>query len=693
MPNLTLNGKQVEFEQGLTLIQVCEQAGVEIPRFCYHERLKIAGNCRMCLVEVKGAPPKPVASCAMQANDGMEVYTNSPMVKKAREGVMEFLLINHPLDCPICDQGGECDLQDQAMEYSTGQSRFEENKRAVKDKNLGPLIKTHMTRCIHCTRCIRFLEDVAGSPEMGATGRGEHMEVGTYIEKSIQSEMSGNIIDLCPVGALNNKPYAFTARSWELKKTYSIDVMDAVGSNIRIDTRGNQIMRIMPSLNEEINAEWISDKTRFVWDGLKLQRLNKPMLKRKGKLVRSNFEEVNKLICDKLKKTDPAKIGAIAGNLSDVESMFLLKRLFNRLGSNNIDCRQDLAAFDASQRISYIMGTKIDQLEEADFCLLINTNTRLEAPIINTRLRAAYLENKMETISISEIWDANFPVDFVGSDVSLLQDILSGKTSIASKIQEAKRPLIIIGQDALTRPDGKSILSLCYDIARKYDVIKPNWFGFNILQKHASRVGGLDVGFFPDDGGKNTSEILHSAKSGGLELLFLLGADEVDLQGIPSNCLVVYQGHHGDKSAPFADVILPASAYTEKVAFYTNTEGRVQSTRKSVANLGEAKEDWVIINDIAKLCEVGHFASLAEIRREIARIHPAYQVANIASRQVFDVNTHDLPAKLFEGKDIGKIDKTKNFSFCSEKFYLSNSVCRSSKTMAQCDKHQEQKQQ
>ena len=582
MPKLTLDGKEVEFEQGMTVLQVCEQGGVEIPRFCYHEKLEIAGNCRMCLVEVKPGPPKPAASCAMPAGDGMEVSTNSEMVKNAREGVMEFLLINHPLDCPICDQGGECDLQDQAFTYGGGRSEYNECKRSVEDKYMGPIIKPHMTRCIHCTRCVRFAESIAGVPELGQVGRGEHAEITTYVEGAISSELSGNMIDLCPVGALTSKPYAFKARPWELQKTESIDVMDAVGSNIRIDSRGNAVMRILPRLHEDINEEWISDKTRYVCDGLQRQRLDKPYVRKGGKLEVASWSEAFAAIAKQLKGLPAEKTAALAGNLVCTESMFALKNLMKSLGSGNLDCRQDGAQISYENRADYLFNTTIAGLEDADLILLVGTNPRFEAPLVNARIRKTYLSKGIKVYNIGNEHDLTYPVTELGANPQILADIASGKHDLAKEIAAAKNPVIILGMGALARSDGEDIFKTAKFLATNSPIISDDWNGFNILHDAAARVGGLDIGFVPqnkDD--KGIVEIIESIESGDIEFLYLLGVDEIDTRYF-GDAFVVYQGHHGDIGAERADVILPAAAYTEKSATYVNMEGRPQRTQKAV---------------------------------------------------------------------------------------------------------------
>lgn len=671
MPKLTVNGQEVEFTPGMTVLQACELAGEEIPRFCYHERLKIAGNCRMCLVQIEGGPPKPAASCAMPAGDGMVVHTNSEMVKKAREGVMEFLLINHPLDCPICDQGGECDLQDQSMAYGRGSNRFEENKRGVKDKYMGPLIKPHMTRCIHCTRCIRFLDDIAGVPDMGATGRGEDMEVGTFIEKGISSELSGNIIDLCPVGALTSKPYAFKARSWELRKTESIDVLDAVGSSIRVDARGNEVMRILPRLNEAINEEWISDKTRFSYDGLKLQRLDRPMIRVKGKLEQATWDEAFNAIAEQVKGLDGKSIGAIAGDLADAESMLLLKEIIEHLGSGNHDCRQDGAALESGDRGSYLFNTTIAGIEEADACLLIGTNPRFEAPLVNARLRKRALKGNFPVASIAPEMDLTYELEQLGDDPSVLESLISGK-GFGKILKSAEKPMVVVGAGVLTRKDAPALLALISTLCKKLGVVTKEWNGFNILHQAASRVGGLDVGFVPSKGAENVAGMLAKAKKGTIKFLYLLGADEFDTSNL-KNTFVVYQGHHGDAGAHVADVILPGAAYTEKNATYVNLEGRVQRTRRAVFAPGEAQEDWKILIQLAERLNLElPYKTLRELRAHMANISESFAHPD-----------HVVPAEWKPSGSEGIILKEPVKCF-SGNFYMTDPISRVSQTMANC---------
>jgi len=670
MPKLTVNGKEVEFDQGMTLLQACELAGEEIPRFCYHERLQIAGNCRMCLVQVEGGPPKPAASCAMPAAEGMKVHTNTPMVKKAREGVMEFLLINHPLDCPICDQGGECDLQDQAMTYGRGSSRYNENKRSVKEKYMGPLVKTEMTRCIQCTRCVRFLEDIAGIEELGAVNRGENMEITTYVEKSLTSELSGNIIDLCPVGALTSKPYEFKSRPWELNKTESIDVLDAVGSNIRIDSRGREVMRILPRLNEEINEEWISDKTRFSYDGLKLQRLDKAYVKKGAKLSPVTWSEAYKAISEKISSVEPEQVAAIAGDMADCESMFAMKKLMDNLGSGNYDCRADGAQNTNKERASYIFNSKIEGIEDADLCLLIGTNPRWDAPIINARLRKVNVHKNLEMALIGEESGFTYPVENLGNDPKILEQILNGKAPFSKKLKAAKKPMIIIGSDIFTRDDAEAILYLANEISDRYGLITSEWKGFNVLHKAASRVGGLDLGFVPQKGAKGTKEILTGCAKGDVKLLFLMGADDIDITKT-DKAFVVYLGHHGDNGAHHADVILPVAAYTEKDATYINTEGRMQRTAVAVFPPGEAKADWLAISDLAKVLgqNLG-FENLKDLRDQMEKTVP-WQLDEF------------VPAKWHTFGEKGRLSENK-ITHNRENFYFTNPISRASRTMAEC---------
>jgi NADH-quinone oxidoreductase subunit G len=680
MPVVNINGTDYEFENGLTLIQACEQVGVEIPRFCYHERLRIAGNCRMCLVEASGMP-KPVASCAMGVNDlrpapdgtPPKVRTDSEMVKKAREGVMEFLLINHPLDCPICDQGGECDLQDQAMYYGRDGSRYDDMKRAVEDKYMGPLVETHMTRCIHCTRCVRFMEDVAGVPELGATGRGEAMEVTTYIEQALHSEMSANIVDLCPVGALTSKPYAFIARPWELKKVESIDVMDAVGSNIRVDVRGNAVMRILPRLHEEVNEEWISDKTRYAADGLRTQRLDRPYIRVDGKLKAATWDEAFAAIKAKAQGMQGEEMAALAGNLACVESMLALKQLMVALGSPNMDCRQDGAYLPVVHRGDYLFNTTIAGIEDADFVLIIGANPRLEAPLVNTRIRKRYLAGGLTIANIGNPHDLTYPVQELGTDPSILADILSGEHPICTTLAAAKRPMLILGMAALSRPDAKAIYDHAKDLAGR-TMQREGWNGFNILHTAAARVGGLDIGFTPQKGGKDIAGILRGIEKQDIKLVYLLGVDEIDTRYF-GNAFVIYQGHHGDMGAARADVILPGAAYTEKDATYVNLEGRAQRALQATFPPGEAREDWRILRALSEV--VGHplpYNTLEQLRQHMETVAP--YLAHIDTI---------LPTALVFNPDatLARI-ADKPFDEVITNFYMTDPISRVSRTMAAC---------
>ncbi len=671
MPKLTVNGIEVEVEDGATVLHACEEAGVEIPRFCYHDRLSIAGNCRMCLVDMERAP-KPVASCAMPAGEGMVVRTDTDRVTKAREGVMEFLLINHPLDCPICDQGGECDLQDQAMGYGFDSSRYEENKRAVEDKHMGPLISTTMTRCIHCTRCVRFATEVAGVPELGAIGRGESMEITTYLERNLASELSANVIDLCPVGALTSKPYAFTARPWELSKTESIDVMDAVGSNIRVDSRGAQVLRVLPRLNEDINEEWISDKTRYAIDGLRRQRLDRPYIRgRDGKLAPASWDDALATVAARLKKAKPAAMAAITGDQCDAEAMFALKRLFDKLGSSNIDCRQDGAAIGGA-RAGYLFNSTIAGIDDADALLIIGSNPRIEAAVLNARIRRNWLATRLPVGVVGPQMDLTYDAENLGEDPAILADILSGKAKFAGKLKKAKRPMIIIGMGALARPDGAAILGTAHEIADTYGVVAGDWNGFNVLHTAAARVAGLDLGLTPGRGGLDVAGMYKAAEGGKLDVVWLQAADEIDADRL-KDAFVIYQGHHGDRGAHVADVILPGAAYTEKDGIYVNTEGRVQYAGRATFPPGEAREDWTIIRALAGRMGVNlGFDSLAELREDLFEIAPHF------------ANQDDIKSARwakFGGR--GKIGSAA-MATALDGFYMTCAVSRASETMGQC---------
>jgi NADH-quinone oxidoreductase subunit G len=676
MPKLTIDGHAIEVEPGTAIIQACERLGIEIPRFCYHERLAIAGNCRMCLVEVSPGPPKPQASCALPCAEGMTVKTNTPMVKKAREGVMEFLLINHPLDCPICDQGGECDLQDQALFYGVGTSRYKEPKRGVEDKYMGPLIKTQMTRCIHCTRCVRFATQVAGVPELGAFGRGEHMEIGTYIEKTLTSELSGNMVDLCPVGALTSKPYAFAARPWELNHTESIDVLDAVGSNIVIDSRGEAVLRILPRVHEEINEEWISDKTRHACDGLRLQRLDRPYIRGEdGRLHEASWQDALAVVAERMGHTPAPKIAMLAGNLACAESVAALGDLADLLGIASRDCRQEGAAISATNRGDYLFNTTIAGIEEADVCLLIGVNPRLEAPLVNARIRKTWLCGKLRVFSLGNQDDLTYGYESIGNDPKTLAAIAQGQHPLAKLLAEAKNPMLILGSAALARLDGAEIFSAAKVIAQRCGLVKDGWNGFNVLHHAAGRVGALDLGFVPKPGGKDIAEIFNGCKTGDIALVYLLGADEFDMN-LLGKAFVVYQGHHGDDGAHRADVILPGAAYTEKDATYVNLEGRTQRTKRAVFPPGQAKEDWAILRALSDaLGRKLPYDSLAQLRARMEKTVPGF--AHID--EIVPAAWEAMP----ERAQSFKINSAPFDAFVTN-FYMTDPISRASKTMAQC---------
>ena len=678
MTKLIVDGKEIDVPAEFTLLQACEAAGAEIPRFCYHERLSIAGNCRMCLVELKGGP-KPVASCAWGVRDCRpgpkgeppEVLTRSPMVKKAREGVMEFLLINHPLDCPICDQGGECDLQDQAMGYGVDTSRFAENKRAVEDKYLGALVKTSMNRCIQCTRCVRFSAEVCGAPEMGATGRGEDMEITTYLESALSSELQGNLVDICPVGALTSKPYAFAARPWELGKTQSIDVMDGVGSAIRVDTRGREVMRILPRVNDAVNEEWISDKARHIVDGLRTQRLDRPYVRQNGQLRPATWAEAFAAIAAKVRMSDGKRIGAIAGDLAAVEDMFALKNLLAEYGSTNLAVQGGDAFDPKAGRASYIFNPTIAGIEQADALLIVGSNPRKEAAVLNARIRKRWRTGRLKVGVIGPKADLTYDYDHIGAGPESLADVASGKHSFAEVLKGAERPIILVGSGAIARHDGAPVLSAAASLAVNVGAIKDGWNGFAVLHDAASRVGALDIGFAA--GGLNIAEM---TTFGTLDVLFLLGADEINA---PDGTFVVYIGTHGDRGAHRADVILPGAAYTEKQAIYVNTEGRVQMTNRASFPPGDAKEDWAIIRALSEtLGKKLPYDSLTALRQAMFKAVPhLMRINQIASGEVTGIKT-------IAGKG-GAVEKAP-FKALVEDFYLTNPIARASAIMAECSR-------
>ena len=678
MAKVTVDGIQVEVANGSSVLQACEAAGREIPRFCYHERLSIAGNCRMCLVEVEKAP-KPVASCGYPAADGMVVRTDTEVVRRARRAVMEFLLINHPLDCPICDQGGQCDLQDQAYGYGSDHSRYAENKRAVTDKYLGPLVKTVMTRCIQCTRCIRFATEVAGVPELGATSRGENMEITTYVEQALTSELSGNLIDICPVGALTSKPDAFVARPWELKKTDSIDVTDAVGTNINVQARGPEVLRILPRINDEVNEEWMADKGRFSLDGLKRRRLDAPWLRIHGKLQRVSWQDAFVAIGNRLEGVAGERIGAIAGDLCDAESMLALKDLMVSLGSGNIDCRQDGSRLDVSRREFYTFNTGIAGIEEADALLLVGCDPRRDAPVLNARIRKRTLAGRFPVGLIGSARaalgpDMTYPLTHLGDQPQVLSGVLDGSVAFAEMLRRAKRPMIVLGQQALVREDAGAIQAAAWQLARDVGALTPEWNGYNVLHHAASRVGGLDLGFVPAPGARSVAGMM----SGGVKVLWLLGADEFHPARIGPDTFVIYQGHHGDASAAQADVILPGAAYVEKPGTYVNTEGRVQRAFKAVFPPGEAKEDWRILRAASEV--IGRtlpYDSLDALRARMEAVAPVFARTGLPRFGVSDLRG---PA--------GQIDQLGSVAFApaNADYYQTNAISRASMTMAECSR-------
>ena len=672
MPKLTIDGREIEVEAGTTIIQAADQLGIEIPRFCYHERLAIAGNCRMCLVEVEKMP-KPVASCAQPVGEGMVVKTNTPVVRKARQGVMEFLLLNHPLDCPICDQGGECDLQDQSMAYGADKGRCQEGKRAVPDKDYGPLVQTMMTRCIQCTRCVRFISEVAGTPVLGGLGRGEHLEISRYVGAVVSSELSGNLIDLCPVGALTNKPASYTYRAWELKKTESIDTMDALGAAIRVDTRGNEVIRVLPRINEDVNEEWLSDRSRFACDGLKRQRLDRPYVRKDGKLVAVSWPEAVAAIADRLKGLAGTRIAAIAGDQADAEAMIAAKDLLTVLGSGNLDCRQDGAALDPSVRVSYLFNSTAAGIETADALLLIGTNPRKESPVLNARIRKRWQKGGFKIGRIGHKGDLTYKYEHLGDEAAVLKDVAEGRHPFFEVLKNATRPALIIGQGALARDDGAVLLGLARKLADAAGLVKDGWNGFNVLHTAAARVGGLDLGFVPQAGGKDVAGILAGAAKGEIEVVFLLGADEVEMAAL-GKAFVIYQGSHGDAGAHRADVVLPGAAYTEKSATYVNLEGRAQATRLAVFPPGEAKEDWRIIRALSDvLGKPLAYDSLKGVRERLAKASPVFAALNQVTPAPWGAGFGA------EGAVSGKALVTN-----IDNFYMTDPISRASKTMAEC---------
>ena len=664
MPTITIDDKKVEFENGMTVMQACELAGAEIPRFCYHEKLSIAGNCRMCLVEMEKSP-KPIASCAMPAADGMVIKTNTPKIEKSRKGVMEFLLANHPLDCPVCDQGGECDLQDQSMFYGIDKSRFKENKRAVPDKNMGPLIKTQMTRCIHCTRCIRFATEIAGVPELGAIGRGEDMQITTYLEQSVKSELSGNVIDLCPVGALTSKPYVFEARPWELKKTESVDVMDAVGSNIRVDTYGWEVKRILPLINEDINEEWISDKTRYACDGLLNQRLDKPYIKYSGKFEEASWEEVFKIIKSKIENTTKDKIIGFAGDLNNMESGYIFKEFFDRiLGINNYDCRSSNRFVDINHRENYLFNSKIKGIEESDLILIIGANPRFQSTILNARIRKSYINNNTKIISLNDVGDLTYPYQSLDGKIKTILNIFEGNDNISKEILNKKKPLIILGESFFELISSREIFTLIKNFFKINNKITKDWNPINILSVDASTVGNLDLGIL-----NNEKNIFDRLKNNQFEIIYLLGQDNLDFK--KKNEFVIYQGSHGDRGAELADIILPGAAYTEQNGYFTNLEGTIQKAFKASYPPGEAKEDWQIINNLAEFI---NNRKLFNDKDELESSMFNY----------INLKKENFNQSIIEDKNKEQIQDD-NLQVNVKDYYFSNVIARASKTMRECN--------
>jgi NADH-quinone oxidoreductase subunit G len=663
MLKIKVNDIDVEVEEGLTVLQACEKAGVEIPRFCYHEKLSIAGNCRMCLVEMEKSP-KPIASCAMPAADGMVIKTNTPEIEKSRKGVMEFLLANHPLDCPVCDQGGECDLQDQSMFYGIDKSRFKENKRLVSDKNMGPLIKTQMTRCIHCTRCIRFATEIAGVPELGAIGRGEDMQITTYLEQSIQSELSGNVIDLCPVGALTSKPYVFEARPWELKKTESIDVMDAVGSNIRVDTYGWEVKRVLPIINEDINEEWISDKTRYASDGLLNQRLDTPYIKYNNKFEQASWEEVFKIIKSKFENTPKEKISGFVGDLSNMETSYIFKEFFDRtLSSNNYESRSSNRFVDINERQNYLFNSTINGIEESDLIFLIGSNPRFEATILNARIRKSFVNNNTKIISLNDMGDLTYPYKYLDGQTKTLVEIFEGQNDTSKEILNSKKPLIILGESFFRSQSANFIFHLIKIFLQDNNKILNEWNPINTLSVDASTVGSLDLNII-----NNEKNLFDDVNDHRFDVVYLLGQDNLNFS--KKDEFVIYQGSHGDKGAEIADIILPGATYTEQNGYFTNLEGKLQKAYKASYPPGKAKEDWQIINELAEI---------------------------MSKKKLFN-DKEELESSMFnyinlqkENTDLIKLKAQTKKSFINESlkieykdYYFSNVIAKASKTMLDC---------
>ena len=673
MPKITIDQKEIEFENGMTVMQTCELAGIEIPRFCYHEKLSIAGNCRMCLVEMEKSP-KPIASCAMPAGDGMVIKTNTEKVKNARKGVMEFLLINHPLDCPICDQGGECDLQDQALYYGLDKSRYAENKRAVKNKKMGPLVSTIMTRCIHCTRCVRFAKEVAGVDDLGLLGRGENVEITTYLEQTINSELSGNLVDLCPVGALTSKPYAFKSRPWELKKTETYDVFDAIGSSIRIDSIGNKVLRVLPKIAEELNEEWISDKTRYAIDGLSKQRLDKVYLKKNNKLEINTWKNALSIIANKLKERGLENTISLSGKFTDIETLFASKLFLKSIGSNLFECRYDNAQFIDGSRASYLLNSSIKEIEKSDAILLVGTNPRWEASVLNARIRKAYLYNNCKIGLIGKKIDLNYNFEHLSNSLAHLNNIALGDSNFSNVLNKANNPMIIIGVSAINHEEGQKVINNCAEITKKLPNFSTNFNPLNILYQDISKVGALDLGYYNSNFDYNYEKELSKKIKKTKPVVFLLGQDEINME-ILEDAFVVYLGHHGDKGALAADVILPTPAYTEKSSTYVNTEGRVLQTSKCVGALGDAKEEWKIFRALSETFnESIKFNNLQQLREELLKSNPLFGEL-FSLMKISEIN--------FGSQEV---INEKEINYNIKNFYMTDVISKSSETMAKCTK-------
>ena len=674
MPKIIIDNNEVEFQNGMTVMQACEIAGIEIPRFCYHDKLSIAGNCRMCLVEMEKSP-KPIASCAMPASEGMVIKTNTNLVKEARKGVMEFLLINHPLDCPICDQGGECDLQDQALYYGFDKSRYDENKRAVKNKNMGPLVSTIMTRCIHCTRCVRFSTEVAGVDDLGLLGRGENAEITTYLEKTIESELSGNVIDLCPVGALTSKPYAFKSRPWELKKTETYDVFDAIGSSIRVDTLGNSVLRVLPRINEEINEEWISDKTRFAIDGLSRQRLDKVYVKKNDKLEITKWDDALLHISKEIELRGQENTISISGKFTDVETLYSSKKFLSSIGSNLYDCRFDNAQFIEGSRNSYLLNSSIQNIENADSILLIGSNPRWEASVLNARIRKAYLQNNCKIGVIGKKLKLNYNYTHLSDSVSHLNQIIDNSSSFCNILKSSQNPIIILGVSAINSKDGKEIINACAQIGKSLNNDKQDFNPLNILYQDISRIGALDLGYYNSKFDYNFEDQLKKLLNKTKPVVFLLGQDELN-SDLFKDCYVVYIGHHGEQGASMADIILPSPAYTEKTSTYVNMEGRVLQTTKCHNPIGQAKEEWKIFRALSNSFKnFLKFNNIQDLRNELIIEYPIFS----------ELFTLPKINNSFKFDEPGKIT-SRELNYNINNFYMNDVISRSSETMAKCTK-------